>query len=276
LRGSVAEHYTSQGGFFPNGQLAPLLAITFALYTFGGIEIVAITTGESQVRSDIPRAVRLTFTILCVVYLGAIIVLVGVIPWNQVNTGESPFVTVFRTVRIPAAAALMNFVILTAALSSANANLYAASRMLFSLARTGWVPKRLGTLNAVGSPRLALLASYYGIVVALALEHWKPKNAFVYILSVALFGLILSWLVSLAAHISFRMRVTKEQLRSLPIQSPLGLWGSALGLTFVCASILKSWWDSPVNLTSGVLYLLILSLAYILIKRRKQQSTMLQ
>ena len=276
VRGSVPQYYVSQGGFFPKGRLAPLLAITLALYTFGGIEIVAITTGEAHARSDISRAVRLTFAILCVIYLGAIIVLVGLIPRNHVSTGESPFVTVFRTVKIPAAATLMNFVILTAALSSANANLYAASRMLFSLARTGWAPQRLGTLNAAGSPMLALLVSSYGIVVALVLEQWSPQNAFVYILSAALFGLILSWIVTLAAHISFRKRASNEQVRALPIQSPLGLWGSAFGLALVCASILKSWWDSRVNLGSGVLYLLLLSLAYTLIKRQKQESTIVQ
>ena len=276
VRGSVTQHYISQGGFFPNGRLAPLLAITFALYTFGGIEIVAITTGEAHTRFDIPRAVQLTFAILCVIYLGAIIVLVGAIPWNHVSTGESPFVTVFRIVKIPAAGALMNFVILTAALSSANANLYAASRMLFSLARTGWAPARLGTLKATGSPMLALLVSSYGVVVALVLEQWSSKNAFVYILSAALFGLMLSWIVTLAAHISFRKRVNNEQVRALPIQSPLGLWGSVFGLALVCASILKSWWDSRVNLSSGMLYLLLLSLGYTLIKRQKQESTIVQ
>jgi AAT family amino acid transporter len=269
LRGSVPVHYTSSGGFFPNGHWAPLLAITFALYTFGGIEIVAITTGEADSRTVIPRAVRLTFAILCIVYLGAIAVLSGVMPWDRVGTAESPFVTVFRTVRIPAAAALMNFVILTAALSGANANLYAGSRILFSLARTGWAPSGLGKLNAAGSPTFALLASSYGVVVALILEKWMPGKAFVYILSAALFGLMLAWLVSLAAHISFRKRLSAEQLSCLPLRSPIGLWGSASGLALVSAAILKSWWDSRVNLFSGVLYLSLLTLAYVLIRPQK-------
>jgi AAT family amino acid transporter len=271
LRGSVPAHYTSCGGFFPNGHLGPLLAITFALYTFGGIEIVAITTGEADSRTVIPRAIRRTFATLCIVYLGAIAVLAGVMPWNQVGTGESPFVTVFRTVQIPAAAALMNFVILTAALSGANANLYAASRILFSLARTGWAPTSLGQLNTSGSPTFALLASSYGIIVALTLEKWMPGKAFVYILGAALFGLMLAWLVSLAAHISFRKRCSPEQLNSLPLRSPIGGWGSASGLALVSAAIFKSWWDSRVNLISGVLYLALLTLAYVLIRPRKRK-----
>ena len=264
--GRVAAQYTAQGGFFPRGVLAPLLAMTFALYTFGGIEMVAITTGESRSPAEIPRAVRLTFVTLAFVYLGAIVVLVGVMPWNRVGVTESPFVTVFRTVGIPAASSLMSFVILTAALSGANANLYSASRMLFSLARGGWAPASLGRLNKAGSPQLALVASSYGIVVAVVLEMWVPGNAFVYILSGALFGLMLSWLVTLAAHISCRRRMSSSQVNSLPMRSPLGAWGSVLGLTLVTAAILKTWWDSRVSLLSGVSTLLLLTVAYMFLR----------
>jgi len=268
--GRVPAQYTAQGGFFPKGTLAPLLAMTFALYTFGGIEIVAITTGESRSLAQIPRAIRWTFITLAVVYLGAIVVLVGVMPWNRVGVTESPFVTVFRMVGIPAASSLMSFVILTAALSGANANLYSASRMLFSLARGGWAPSSLGRLNAAGSPKLALLGSSYGIVVAVVLEKWAPRNAFVYILSGALFGLMLSWLVSLAAHISFRRRMGPGQITALPMRSPLGAWGSGLGLTLVTAAILKTWRDSRVSLLSGVSSLLLLTVAYMFLRAKRQ------
>jgi L-asparagine transporter-like permease len=264
--GRVPAQYTSQGGFFPKGALAPLLAMTFALYTFGGIEIVAITTGESRTPAETPGAVKLTFAMLAVVYLGAIVVLVGVMPWNRAGVTESPFVTVFRTVGIPAASSLMSFVILTAALSGANANLYAASRMLFSLARTGWAPAALGRLNAAGSPQLALIASSYGIVVAVVLQKWAAKNAFVYILTGALFGLMLSWVVSLAAHISFRRHMSSAQIAALPMRTPLGAWGSMLGLSLITAAILKTWWDSRVSLLSGVSTLAVLTAAYLFLR----------
>jgi len=266
--GRVAAQYTAQGGFFPKGAFAPLLAMTFALYTFGGIEMVAITTGESRSPAEIPRAVKLTFITLAVVYLGAIVVLVGVMPWNRVGVTESPFVTVFRTVGIPAASSLMSFVILTAALSGANANLYSASRMLFSLARGGWAPAALGRLNAAGSPQFALVASSYGIIVAVVLEMWVPGNAFVYILSGALFGLMLSWLVSLAAHVACRRQMSSDQVKALVMRSPVGAWGSILGLTLVTAAILKTWWDSRVSLISGVTALLLLTVAYMFLRSR--------
>ncbi len=185
----------------------------FALYTFAGLEFVAVTTGESRSLDQIPRAIKLTFAILASVYLGAIVILVGVMPWNRAGVTESPFVTVFREAHIPAAPHIMTFVILTAALSGANAALYASSRVLFSLARTGWAPAVFGRLNRSGSPRLALLASSYGIVVALVLEKWAPKNAFVSILGAALVGMLLSWLVSLAAHVKFRRKAFSKPAR---------------------------------------------------------------
>jgi L-asparagine transporter-like permease len=138
--------------------------------------------------------------------------------------------------------------------------------MLFSLARTGWAPALFGRLNSAGAPKLALLGSSYGIVVALVLEKWAPADAFVYILSGALFGLMLSWLVSLAAHFSFRRQATPEQLASLPMRSPIGGWGSVLGLALVSCAILKTWWDSRISLVSGVSYLLLLSAAYAVMK----------
>jgi L-asparagine transporter-like permease len=272
LGGRVAPQYTAQGGFLPKGVLAPLLAMGFAIYTFGGVEFVAITTGESRSAEEIPRAIRLTFVILTLVYLGAIIVLVGVMPWNRAGVTESPFVTVFRHAHIPAAPHIMTFVILTAALSGANAALYAASRVLFSLARTGWAPAALGRLNPAGSPRLALLASSYGIVVALVLEKWAPKNAFVSILGAALTGMLLSWLVSLAAHVKFRQKLSPSQLAALPMRSPLGAWGSALGFVLIIVAFLETGWHSHLTLISGGVYMVVLTAAYFLLKTASQRG----
>jgi AAT family amino acid transporter len=270
--GHVAPQYTAQGGFFPLGVLAPFLAMTFAIYAFGGIEFVAVSSGEARSPDEIAKAVRITFGMLTVLYLGAMAILVGVMPWNRAGVSESPFVTVFRMVDIPGASHLMNFVVLTAALSGANAALYVSSRMLFSMARSGWAPARLGKLNAHGSPKLAVLVSSYGIVVALALEKWAPKDAFVFILRAAFFGMILSWVVSLAAHVSFRRRASPEQISALPLRSPLRGWGSMIGFTVICGVVLKGWFDSRVNLISGVVYLLLLTAVWWVIKKQRKRS----
>src|SRR5246500_129355 len=241
LSGRVPVQYRSQGGFFPRGYLAPLLAMTFSVYAFGGVEFVAVTSGESRSQHEIARAVRITFLMLMLLYLGAITVLVGVMPWNRAGSGESPFVTVFRSVHIPGAGHLMNFVVLTAALSGANAALYVSSRTLFSMARTGWAPAAPGRVDSQGSPTFALLVSSYGIVVALVLEKWAPVDAFEFILRGAFFGMILSWVVSLAAHVVFRRRVSREELASLPLHSPFGALGSVIGFVVICLVILKGW-----------------------------------
>ena len=267
LTGRVAPQYTTHGGFFPLGVAAPLLAITFAIYTFGGVEFVAVASGESTSAAAIARAVRMTFLTLTLLYLGAIVILVGVMPWNRAGVTESPFVTVFRAVNFPGAAHFMNFVVLTAALSGANAALFISSRMLFSLARTGWAPAALGRLSKKGTPTLALLASSYGIVVALALVRWAPAKAFEYILRGAFFGMMLSWIISLAAHINFRRRITAAQIAKIPARSPLGQWGSIIGLAVVLASIAKTWWDSKINLIAGVTFLIALTVLYFLLRR---------
>jgi len=269
VSGRVAPQYSAHGGFLPKGPIAPLLAVFLAIYAFGGVEMLAVTTGESRSPKDIPRAARLTFFLLAGLYLGAIIILVGVMPWNHAGVTESPFVSVLRLARIPAAAFFMNFVVLTAALSGANAKLYVASRLLFSMGRTGWAPARLGQLNASGSPRLALLVSSYGIVTALIIENWAPKQAFLYIMGAAFSGLILSWVISLAAHVSFRWRLAPEQIAALPMRSPIGVWGSILGFILVSAAVLQTLFSSRINEIGGFVFFVALTIAYLLLKRQK-------
>src|SRR5580693_836554 len=247
LDGRVAPQFTAHGGFFPKGPAAPLLAVFWAIYAFGGIEMLSVTTGESHSSNDIPRAARLSIFLLAGIYLGAITILVGVMPWNHTGVSESPFVSVLRLAKVPAAAYLMNFVVLTAALSGANAKLYVASRLLFSMGRTGWAPASMGKLNGSGSPRLALVISSFGIVTALIIEHWAGQQSFIYIMGAAFSGLILSWIVSLAAHVSFRWRLTPQQVAALPMRSPLGMWGSVLGFILATITVLHTLFASRIN-----------------------------
>jgi AAT family amino acid transporter len=272
LTGRVAPQFTAHGGFFPKGRLAPLLAVFWAIYAFGGIEMLSVTTGESHSSKDIPRAARLSIFLLAGIYLGAITILVGVMPWNHTGVSESPFVSVLRLAKVPAAAYVMNFVVLTAALSGANAKLYAASRLLFSMGRTGWAPASVGKLNASGSPRLALLVSSYGIVTALIIEHWAGQQSFIYIMGAAFSGLILSWVVSLAAHVSFRRRLTPAEVAALPMRSPLGIWGSIIGVVLTSAVILHTFFATRINSVGGLVFFAGLTVAYLLLRTnvRKQ------
>jgi amino acid transporter, AAT family len=271
--GRAVPQYTAHGGFFPKGLWSPLFAMTYAIYSFGGVEMVAVTTGESRSKKDIPRAVWMTFLILTFVYIGAMVILLGVMPWNHAGVTESPFVATFRTVNIPHAAGIMNFVVLTAALSGANATLYVASRMIFSLARTGWAPASLGKLNGEGSPQNAVFHSSVGVLFALALVLWAPQNAFRYMLGAAFTGMILSWLVSLAAHISFRLRPDdREKPRALGLRSPLGIWGSLLGFVAVSGALIQTWISPRMNLVSGLSCFALLSVSYLLAKHFRDKQ----
>ena len=268
--GRVAAQYTASGGFFPNGRVAPLQAISFALFSFLGIEMVAISSGEARARQDIPRATRIMFALLTFVYIGAIAILVGVMPWRAAGVRQSPFVTVFEVAGVPAVSTLMNVVVLTAALSGANASLYVAARMLFSLARGGHAPSALGRLTATGSPRNALAVSATGILFAVAAQEFAPEAAYLYIIGASLFGGMLAWWVALAAHVSFRSRLSSGEVSRLPLRSPGGAAASAVGFVVLALAIASTWWvpESRITIVSGGPYLLVLTVAYWITSRR--------
>jgi L-asparagine transporter-like permease len=269
LRHQVSVQYTAIGGFFPNGRAAPLLAMSFSLFTFAGIEMVAISSGESRSRQEIGRAVWLASALLSFVYMGSIVVLIGVMPWNGAGIMESPFVTVFRHVGLPAASHVMNVIVLTAALSGANASLYADSRTLFSLAQGGYAPRSLAKLTHTGAPLRALLVSSSGIVLAIVLAKWAPQDAFVYLLGAALFGAMLAWLVVLAAHVRFRARLSPQELAALSMRSPLGATASLIGFAAIAFSLVATWWYSRVTVLSGFVYVVALSVAYVLVRAKR-------
>lgn len=272
LSKGVPAQYQTNGGFFPHGVSSPLLAASFALFSFLGIEFVAIASGEAKSSAEIARATRIMFALLAVLYIGAMAVLVGVMPWTQAGVAQSPFVTVFRIAGIPAASLLMNVVVLTAALSGANANIFAAGRMLFSLARSGYAPEALGKLSATGSPHVALSLSAFGILGAIVMQQYAPQAAFLYIIGASLFGGMLAWWITLAAHISFRRRFPADRLAQLPLRAPGGQWLSIFGFVALLAAIGSTWLvpDTRITVVSGPFYLLLLTIGYFAMRHRKR------
>jgi AAT family amino acid transporter len=269
--GKVPRQYVSDGGFFPNGWGAALLVASFGLYSFLGIEMVAVSSGEASSGKAVSKATHMAFAMLALLYVGAMAVLVGVMPWRHAGDGQSPFVTVFNVAGIPAAGFIMNLVVLSAALSGANATLYVASRMLFSLARSGYAPVKVGVLNAHGVPMRALLISMIGIVAAIVVELNASDNAFLYIINTALVGGMLAWLISLAAHIRFRKAISPEQLAALPLRSPLGAFGSKLGFVAVTAAVIATAWvpRSRVAALCAGPYLIVLTVLYLTMRKRQ-------
>ncbi len=157
-------NFHAHGGFLPHGWLGVWMALAFVIFSFIGTEIVAVTAGEAKdPERSVPRAMRTMLLRLVIFYVGAITVLVGVIPWTEIQPGQSvtvsPFVRVFDVMHVPIAAQIVNFVVLTAALSGMNCCLYLATRMIFSLARGGYAPAALGRVSRHGAPIPALLMS---------------------------------------------------------------------------------------------------------------------
>jgi AAT family amino acid transporter len=264
-----AANYTAYGGFFPGGCSGVLLGVTMAIFSYLGLEIVGTTAGEAaDPRTAVPRALRRTLSTLVLFYIGGLAIVVGIVPWNQIGLGESPFVRVFETVGIPAAGHIMNFVVLSAALSAATCNVYFTSRLLFSLARGGYAPSRLGRLNKRGMPVAAVLVSSVGMVAALVLSQLFKNTAFVFMIGVAFFGGPFIWIMTLATHLAFR-RATARTKRDITRFAPPGPWSSLFGLVALVGVLISTWWvpSFHIALLTGPPWLIFITLCYLAWKR---------
>ena len=149
LAGIGLGNYTAHGGFFPKGAWGMWVAVAVAIFSYFGIEMIAVAAGEAEdPQKAITKAYRSTVARLVLFYLLAMAIILGIVPWIESGKGQSPFVTVMARSHVPFAAGVVNFVILVAALSAMNSQLYITARMMFSLARAGYAPRRLGKLSS--------------------------------------------------------------------------------------------------------------------------------
>ncbi len=262
------------GGFMPQGLSGVWRAVIVSIFAFYGIEVIAVTSGEAQnPRVSIPAALRSMLLRLFLFYVLAVGVIVTTVPWTATGVqvvAQSPFVTVFQHSGIRHAAGIMNFVVISAALSSMNTNIYLCARMLFSLSRGRYAPRLLGTLSASGVPVAAILTSGACILVAAAVSIFTP-DAYAYLLGVALFAGILVWMFILASHLSFRRRHRRAQL---PVRMPLFPWMQCAGLLVLAAVLVTMGLDPKlyVSWVYGIPWLLLVSGAYFLRKMRRRSA----
>jgi L-asparagine transporter-like permease len=231
---------TQRGGFLPAGWKGVWLSLTITVTSYMGVEIIAVTAGEAEhPEVTIPHAMRSIVWRLILFYVLAIAIMVTMVPWNQTSSASalsgSPFVTAFAAAHIPFAAAIMNFVVLTAALSSVNTNLYLSTRMLFSLGRGGYAPEWMGKVSRNGVPHRALLASTAGIIAAIVLAIFAPKNAFLMLYGTAVAGMLFVWLVILHTHLRFRRAIPNERLLRLPMRLRCHPFFTVLGILLLLA-----------------------------------------
>lgn len=259
------------GGFMPNGLHGVWMAVLLGVLAFNGIEVIAVTSGETaDPQTTIPAALRTMMARLFLFYILALAVVVTMVPWTVTGTQmvkESPFVAVFRDSGIRQAAGIMNFVVLTAALSSMNTNVYLCSRMLFSLSRGGYAPRLLGRLTANGTPLAAILLSGCGILATAAISVFTPK-AYTYLFGVALFGAMTVWMLILVSHFGFRRRHNASQL---PLRMPFFPFAQILGLAVLASLLVTMAFDPDWNISwiCGVPWLIVLTAAYFIRRRTR-------
>lgn len=208
------------GGFFPNGGMGLLMAMAFIMFSFGGLELVGITAAEaSEPRKVIPKAINQVVYRILIFYVGALTVLLSLYPWDQLlqtlgASGDaysaSPFVQIFSLIGNDTAAHILNFVVLTAALSVYNSGVYCNSRMLFGLAEQGDAPKALMKLNKQGVPLRALGISALVTLLCVVINYMAPKDALVLLFALVVASLMINWALISLTHIKFRKAMGEQ------------------------------------------------------------------
>ncbi len=198
------------GGFFPHGIWGMMISIVPVLFSFGGIELIGITAGETEnPEKTIPRAINQVIYRILIFYVGTMLVLMTLWPWDEVGTQASPFVQIFENVGVQTAANILNFVVLTAAVSVYNSAIYSNSRMLFSLAENSSAPKFLTKLSSNRVPVNGILISSGITLLAVILNYIFPGQIFMYLLSIVTGAVVISWAMIVLTHLKFRARCTR-------------------------------------------------------------------
>ncbi len=226
------------GGFMPNGWWGLALSITVVMFSFGGIELIGITAGEAENPDHtIPKAINQVIWRILIFYVGTMAVLMALWPWNKVGMEASPFVQIFSNVGVPAAAHILNFVVLTAAVSVYNSAIYSNSRMLYGLAMKNEAPEFLGKLSKRGVPVNGIFVSSGITLLCVALNYFFPGKVFMVLMSVATIAATISWMTITITHLKFRAKCLAEG-KATKFKSPfypvinyicmaflLGVWG---------------------------------------------------
>ena len=210
-------------GFLAKGVTGLLASLVFVMFSFGGIELIGITAGEAEnPQRSIPKAVNQVVYRILIFYIGALFVVMAVVPWDAIDGKLSPFVQIFDSVGIKAAAHMLNFVVLTAALSVYNSGLYSNGRMLYSLAWQGNAPKAFTKLSHRGIPYVGVLFSSLVTATAVAIVYFLPETAFTIVISTALASGIISWAIILITQRKFRKVIGPQGEAELSFKLPGG------------------------------------------------------
>ncbi|PVZ42170.1 amino acid permease [Pseudomonas sp. CC120222-01a] len=264
---------------FPNGLSAVFAVMMTVVYAFQGCEIMGVAAGETdQPEKSIPRAVRNVVFRVLIFYVLAIVVLSAIVPWQQAGLMESPFVQVFDMVGIPYAADLMNFVILTAILSVGNSGLYASTRILWAMSKTGMAPRSLSPLSSRGVPLRALFVTLCFALVSLLTSFVAADTLFMVLMAVSGMAGTVTWIVIALAQYRFRKQFLRDggQLSDLKYRAPMYPLVPLLCIT-LCSSLfvfLAMDETQRPSLYWGFGFIALCYAAYFLVQRKRQGVVM--
>lgn len=268
----------SHGGFFTGGLKGFFFSMAIIVGSYEGIELIGISAGEvSDPHKAIVKSVKSVLWRILIFYVGAIFVIVTIYPWNKLDSIGSPFVTTFAKVGITAAASVINFVVLTAALSGANSGIYSSSRMLYKLAHEGEAPKTFGHVSKRIVPSHAIIGITSGIFIGFMLNvlaqflNKSLANVFVIVYSSSVLPGMVAWFVILLAELRFR-RKNPHLMENHPFKLPLYPYSNYFALIMLVVIVVFMFInpETQISVAVGAAVLIIAALVYV-VKHRKDE-----
>lgn len=270
---SSVSNLWAYGGFMPNGIGGLVASLAVVMFAFGGIEIIGITAGEARnPERVIPRAINAVPLRILLFYVLTLFVLMSLYPWQQIGSQGSPFVQIFDHLGISSAATVLNIVVITAAVSAINSDIFGAGRMMYGLAIQGQAPKGFAQLSAQGVPWMTVLVMGVALLCGVVLNYLIPENVFLLIASIATFATVWVWLMILVTQIAMRRSMSAEAVAQLKF--PVPFWPVApivatLFMVFVFG-VLGYFPDSQAALVVGAVWIGLLVVAYWIWVKPKQ------
>ncbi|MES3713996.1 amino acid permease [Staphylococcus ureilyticus] len=262
----------SHGGFMPNGWIGFFFALSIVIGSYQGVELIGITAGETKdPQKNIKSAVNGVIWRILIFYIGAIFVIVTVYPWDELGNIGSPFVATFAKVGITFAAGLINFVVLTAAMSGCNSGIFSASRMMLNLSQKGMLPKFFRKVMKNGVPIWTVTAIAIGILVGALLNVILPlfikgaDSIFVYVYSASILPGMVPWFMILISHLRFRKNHS-EELKNHPFKMPGGAITNYITMAFFIMVLIGMLFnkETVVSVVIGIVFLGFMTLFYYL------------
>ncbi len=273
----------SHGGFFPNGVSGLVMALAFIMFSFGGLEMLGFTAAEAdKPKTVIPKAINQVIYRILIFYVGALVVLLSLTPWDNLvasidasggSYGSSPFVQVFSLLGSDVAAHLLNFVVLTAALSVYNSGTYCNARMLLGMAEQGDAPAALAKVDSRGVPVRSILVSAAVTLIAVLLNYLMPSNALELLMSLVVATLVINWAMISYSHLKFRQHLDRTGQKPL-FQALWYPYGNYICLAFVVLilGIMLMIPGIQVSVYAIPVWLFAMFVAYMIKPRRKAQA----